>query len=67
MKEEVEIWRKRCPIKLLKTKLVKDKLAKQEELDAIEEGVKRRIEEAFVYAMESPFPDPEDAMDDLFA
>ena len=29
--------------------------------------MKRRIEEAFIYAMESPFPKPEEALEDLFA
>ena len=66
-KEEMEKWREKCPIKLLKNRLVKEKLAKPKELDEIEENVKRRIEEAFVYAMESPFPKPEETLEDLFA
>jgi len=67
MKEEIAAWRKRCPIECLKDKLIKDKIAKQRELDEMEEDVKRRVEEAFVYAMESPFPNPEEALEDLFA
>jgi len=47
--------------------LLKQKIAKQREIDGIEEDVERRIEEAFVYAMESPFPKPEEALEDLFA
>ena len=66
-KEEIDKWRKRCPIKSFKGKLVKEKIAKTQELDEIEENVKRRVEEAFVYAMESPFPKPEEALEDLFA
>ena len=45
----------------------KEKVAKKREIDGIEEDVKRRVEEAFVYAMESPFPNPEEALEDLFA
>ena len=41
--------------------MVKEKVAKPKELEEIEENVKRRVEEAFVYAMESPFPKPEEA------
>ena len=66
-KDEMEKWKERCPIKLLKDKLVKEKIAKPQELEEIEENVKRRVEEAFVYAMESPFPKPEEALEDLFA
>jgi acetoin:2,6-dichlorophenolindophenol oxidoreductase subunit alpha len=66
-KEEMDQWREKCPIKLLKGKLLKGKIAKPKELEEIEENVKRRIEEAFVYAMESPFPKPEEAFEDLFA
>jgi len=66
-KEEIDKWKEKCPIKFFKEKLVKEKVAKLQELDEIEENVKRRVEEAFVYAMESPFPKPEEAFEDLFA
>ena len=66
-KEEMEKWRDKCPIKQFKEKLVKGKVSKPKELEEIEENVKRRVEEAFVYAMESPFPKPEEALEDLFA
>jgi pyruvate dehydrogenase E1 component alpha subunit len=66
-KEEIASWKKRCPIQNLKKRLIKEKIAKEREIDAIEEDVKRRVEEAFVYASESPFPDPKEALDDLFA
>jgi pyruvate dehydrogenase E1 component alpha subunit len=60
-------WRKRCPIESFKEKLLKEKVAKKKEIEEIEEDVERRVEEAFVYAMESPFPKPEEALEDLFA
>ncbi len=66
-KEEVAEWRKRCPIGCFRAMLLKEKIAGERELDALEEDVKRRVEEAFVYAMESPFPKPEEALEDLFA
>jgi TPP-dependent pyruvate/acetoin dehydrogenase alpha subunit len=47
--------------------LLKEKVAKQKEIDQIEADVQRRVEEAFVYAMESPFPKPEETLEDLFA
>jgi pyruvate dehydrogenase E1 component alpha subunit len=60
-------WRKRCPIESLKNRLIKEKIVKKQEIDEIEEDVERRVEEAFVYAMESPFPEPREALEDLFA
>ncbi len=66
-KEEMEMWKERCPIKSFKEKLLKEKIAKKKEIDEIEEDVKRRVEEAFEYAMASPFPSPEEIYDDLFA
>jgi pyruvate dehydrogenase E1 component alpha subunit len=66
-KEEMAEWRKRCPIDSLKQKLLKDEIVTKREIDEIEEEVKRRVEEAFIYAMESPFPKPEEVLEDLFA
>jgi pyruvate dehydrogenase E1 component alpha subunit len=66
-KEEITQWKKSCPIDCFKAKLIKEKVAKKKEIDEVEEDVKRRVEEAFVYAMESPFPNPEEALEDLFA
>jgi pyruvate dehydrogenase E1 component alpha subunit len=66
-KEEIAGWRKRCPIELFKDKLIKEKMAKKKEIEEVEEDVERRVEEAFTYAMESPFPEPKEALEDLFA
>lgn len=66
-KEEMEQWKERCPIKCFKEKLLKEKIANKKEIDHIEEDVKRRVEEAFEFAMASPFPSPEEIYDDLFA
>jgi pyruvate dehydrogenase E1 component alpha subunit len=66
-KEEMAQWRKRCPIESFKQKLLKEKVANQKQIDQIEADVQRSVEEAFVYAMESPFPEPEETLEDLFA
>ncbi len=66
-KEEMSAWKEKCPIDSLKKKLIRDKIAKQKEIEEIEEDVKRRVEEAFEYSRVSPFPEPEETLDDLFA
>ena len=66
-KEEMAEWRQRCPIECFKAKLIKEKVAKKQEIDEVEKDAEGRVEEAFVYAMESPFPGPEEILEDLFA
>jgi pyruvate dehydrogenase E1 component alpha subunit len=66
-KEEIASWKKRCPIHLFKERLIKEKIAKKEGINRIEEDVERRVEEAFTYALESPFPEPKEILEDLFA
>jgi TPP-dependent pyruvate/acetoin dehydrogenase alpha subunit len=39
----------------------------QAELDAVKAEVKREIDEAVTFAMESPLPTPEEALEDMFS
>ena len=56
-KEEVEEWRKRCPI-LRMTKQLKDKnQVSDQEIEIWKKEIKKEIEEAFQFAKENPFPD----------
>jgi TPP-dependent pyruvate/acetoin dehydrogenase alpha subunit len=43
-----------------------EKLAGQAEFDLITKGIDDEIETAVKYAMASPLPKPEDALEDLF-
>ncbi|MCY1076605.1 pyruvate dehydrogenase (acetyl-transferring) E1 component subunit alpha [Archangium sp. miwbw1] len=56
-KQEVEDERKNDPIPRLKDYAIKQKLAKEEEFDAIEEEVKQQVDAAVKFADESPEPD----------
>ncbi len=66
-KEEVEQWLAKDPIKRFKEKLLQDALFSQEELRKIEEDVSGRVEEAAKFALESPYPCPEEALEDVYA
>jgi len=55
-KEEIEKWRKRCPILRLKKYLLENNLSSEDELSQIEEEVKEEIEEARNWALASPPP-----------
>jgi TPP-dependent pyruvate/acetoin dehydrogenase alpha subunit len=65
--EEIESWKKRCPIACFEQKLLKNGAITRKELQKIESRVKDLIEEAVTYARESPFPAPEDALADVYS
>ncbi|MFC1946227.1 thiamine pyrophosphate-dependent enzyme, partial [Chloroflexota bacterium] len=55
-----------CPIERAGRQLIEVGITTAEGLENIEEQVLARIEEAVRFAMESPFPEPESALDDVF-
>jgi len=65
-KEEVEEWRKRDPILMFRERVVKEGKISVGELDAIEAGVKKEIEAAIEFARQSPEPELESALQDIF-
>lgn len=66
-KEEVEEWKKKCPIVKHKKYLLNNNIASQKEINELEELVKSQIEKASNFAKNSPFPDPSEALDDVYA
>ena len=66
-KEEVEYWLKKDPIPRFKRKLLEMGILTEEEAKGIEEQVSREIEEAVKFALESPYPEPEEALKDVYA
>ncbi|TRM96183.1 pyruvate dehydrogenase (acetyl-transferring) E1 component subunit alpha, partial [Sulfolobus sp. B1] len=65
-KEEEEMWKKRDPITLFKDKLISMKIATSEELDKIDLEAKQEISEALKFAEQSPYPELEEALTDVF-
>lgn len=66
-KEELEEWKTKCPIKRFKKYLIEKNIAGQEEIDSIEDEVRQEIDSACSFAVESPFPNPEEALEDVYA
>jgi len=66
-KEEIEAWRKRCPIKRMKERLLAARLFSSGELEAIEAKAERIIREALEFAEASPEPGLETATEDVYA
>jgi len=66
-KEEVEEWLKKDPILRFKAKLLETKILTEKEAEKIEQDVMAAIEKATKFAMESPYPAPEEALEDVYA
>ena len=66
-KEEIEGWVKRCPIERFKGGLLQKGMIGETELKQIDEEIQRELEEAIRFAIDSPDPEPEDALKDLYS
>jgi acetoin:2,6-dichlorophenolindophenol oxidoreductase subunit alpha len=66
-KEEIETWKVRCPIPRLRDELLKEGLVTASEIEKLEMEVRRIVEEAVRFAEESPYPSPEEALEDVWA
>ena len=65
--EEIEEWKKKCPLSIFQSKLTGMGVLYADEMEGMNARIMERIQEAVEYAMESPLPDPEDALEDLFS
>lgn len=66
-KDEIEKWQKEDPIGIFRAFLVKEKIAKSQELDEIEEKVELEVHEAVEFAESSPDPAPEELFAHIYA
>ncbi|MFT4022563.1 MAG: pyruvate dehydrogenase (acetyl-transferring) E1 component subunit alpha [Flavihumibacter sp.] len=65
-KEEVEEYKMRDPIEMVKATILANKFASQEELDAINQRVDAQVEEAVKFAEESPWPNDDEVLKDIY-
>ncbi|HZD05013.1 MAG TPA: thiamine pyrophosphate-dependent dehydrogenase E1 component subunit alpha, partial [Longimicrobiales bacterium] len=66
-KDEMEAWRARCPIARLRRRLLDAGLAPEDHLNGIEARAEGTIAAAAQYGLDSPWPSPEEALEDVFA
>ena len=65
--DEVEDWKQRDPILIHKERLLEQGIATQQEIDQMEDEIKEQIQEAITFARESPYPEPSELFEDMFA
>lgn len=65
-KEEVEEYKQRDPIEQVKHTILSKKIATEKELEAIDQKVNAQVEESVRFAEESKYPDPAEALHDIY-
>jgi pyruvate dehydrogenase E1 component alpha subunit len=66
-KEEVEEWMRRDPILRFRRQLLETEIITKDDISQVEQDVNEAIAEAVKFAVESPFPKPEEALEDVYA
>jgi len=66
-KEEVEDYKKKDPIEVVRKTILDGKMATDKQLEAIDEKIKAQVEESVKFAEESNYPDPAEAFRDVYA
>jgi len=66
-KEEVEEWLRKDPVTRLKKKLLENRVLTEDEDEKMRQEVAAAVDEAVKFAMESPYPAPEEALEDVYA
>jgi TPP-dependent pyruvate/acetoin dehydrogenase alpha subunit len=66
-KEEAEEWLKKDPIPRFKSKLIEMGVLTEADADKIAQEMKEEIDRAVKFAEESPYPAPEEALEDVYA
>ena len=65
-KEEVEEYKQRDPLEVVKTTILENHMATEADLDALEEKINAMVEESVTFAENSPFPEPAEALTDIY-
>jgi len=66
LEKETKEWMKRCPIKTFRERMIKEKIASEEEVNLIEKDVKEIITEVIDFAVQSPYPAEKEVYEDLY-
>ncbi len=65
-KEELDKWLKKCPIEKFKILLLKNNIMALNEINNIKTKIDSEIEEAVIFAKNSPFPEENELMEDVY-
>ncbi|WP_031386433.1 thiamine pyrophosphate-dependent dehydrogenase E1 component subunit alpha [Desulfonatronum thiodismutans] len=66
-KEEIRAWKEKCPIPRLRDDLLAQGLITAADVQAMDDRAEALVKEAVRFAEDSPYPSPEEALEDVFA
>jgi len=66
-KEEVDAWKEKCPIAKMKKDLLALKLITSEQIEMIEAGAREEMDQAEIFALNSPSPTREELLTDNYS
>jgi pyruvate dehydrogenase E1 component alpha subunit len=66
-KDEIALWKERCPIKKLKASLMQAGALTEQEYRQLASETGQIVERAVQFAEDSPWPDPAEALEDVYA
>ena len=64
--DEVKEWKLKCPITRFRRYLIENKVMLKQDLESIDKIIEDELQEAVEFARSSPFPEPEEALDDVY-
>ncbi len=65
-KEEIARWKERCPITALKAELLQEGALTKQAYQQVENEIEQIVQRAVQFAEESPWPEPAEALEDVF-
>ena len=65
--EELQEWKQRDPIDLFKALLIEQNIYSEEEIYELQDNVAETVNDALEFARESPYPNEEDLLEDMYA
>lgn len=66
-KEEVDEWMNKDPVKRFRERLIEMGVLTEKKADEIDQEILQEIDEAVRFAEESPYPNPEETLEDVYA
>jgi TPP-dependent pyruvate/acetoin dehydrogenase alpha subunit len=65
--KEIEAWKKKCPVAAFETRLLEQKILTPAKIRSIDRKILEKVEEAHTFAVNSPYPRPQDALQDVYS
>jgi len=65
-KDEISAWQEKCPIPRLRNTLISEGIITAADFQTMEKQAQSMVEEAVRFAEDSPYPSPEEALEDVF-